>query len=244
MPKIYMFDVDGTLTPARLPMNEGFRNFFLEWSEGKQIYLVSGSDLKKIKEQLPPEVMSKCRGVYSSMGNSYHEGEQVVYSVVYSPSDELLDDLLALVDNSEYPVKTGQHLEIRDGMVNFSIVGRNADMQQRAAYNEYDRKYRDREGIVDTLSYCHPELDFAIGGKISIDIYPRGYDKSQAVRHLRGEHGSEPEIVFFGDRTDPPGNDYGIVHALDQSTDPSRWHSVNEWEDTMSILRESYSDSH
>lgn len=237
-----MFDVDGTLTPARSTMSESFRDFFLEWSSQKEVYLVSGSDLSKIKEQLPREIMDRCAGVYSSMGNSYHEGDQVVYTVVYSPSEDLLADLNALVSTSEYPTKTGQHTEIRDGMVNFSIVGRNADMEQRAAYSEYDLRCRDREGIVETLSHCHPELDFAIGGKISIDIYPRGYDKSQAARHLRERVGPEPEIVFFGDRTESPGNDYGIVRELDNSSAPSRWHAVEEWPDTMSILKESYSD--
>tara|TARA_Y100001973_G_scaffold106072_1_gene181891 strand:+ start:2815 stop:3528 length:714 start_codon:yes stop_codon:yes gene_type:complete len=237
-----MFDVDGTLTPARSMMDEGFRNFFLRWSEGKKFYLVSGSDLAKIKQQLPQDVMERCAGVYSSMGNSYHERDQVVYSIVYSPSYELLEDLQALVENSEYPIKTGHHVELRDGMVNFSIVGRNADMQQRAAYGEYDKRHGDREGIVETLSHCHPDLDFAIGGKISIDIYPKGYDKSQAVRHLRGEVGNDPEIIFFGDRTEAPGNDYGIVRALDEAPEPSQWHAVEKWADTMSILKESYSD--
>ena len=242
MSKIYMFDVDGTLTPARQPMTKAFRDFFLDWAPLKEVYLVSGSDLVKIKEQLPKEIMAHCSGVYSSMGNSYHEGEQVVYTVMYSPSEDLLDDLGALVDESDYPVKTGQHVEIRDGMVNFSIVGRNANMEQRAAYSEYDLKCRDREGIVETLSYCHPDLDFAIGGKISIDIYPRGYDKSQAARHLRERVGPEPEIIFFGDRTEQPGNDYGIVRELDASTAPSCWHAVREWPETMSILKASYSD--
>ena len=55
-----MFDVDGTLTPARSLMDDQFKNFFLEWSESKLIYLVSGSDLKKIKEPTFPE--KKLRG--------------------------------------------------------------------------------------------------------------------------------------------------------------------------------------
>ena len=76
--------------------------------------------------------------------------------------------------------------------------------------------------------------DFALAAK--------GYDKAQAVRHLREEVGSEPEIIFFGDRTEAPGNDYGIVRALDEAPEPSQWHAVKQWADTMSILRDSYSD--
>ena len=31
MDKIFIFDVDGTLTPSRLPMTEDFQKFFKEW---------------------------------------------------------------------------------------------------------------------------------------------------------------------------------------------------------------------
>ena len=48
MSKIYIFDVDGTLTPSRRPMTEDFEMFFSRWAKENTFYLVSGSDLDKI----------------------------------------------------------------------------------------------------------------------------------------------------------------------------------------------------
>ena len=42
-------------------------------------------------------------------------------------------------------------------------------------------------------------LTFSIGGKISFDIFPNGWDKTYALRHVESE-GFE-EIYFFGDKT-------------------------------------------
>ena len=50
MRKVYIFDVDGTLTPSRIKMNKEFKEFFLEWAKGKKYYLVSGSNIEKMDE--------------------------------------------------------------------------------------------------------------------------------------------------------------------------------------------------
>ena len=59
MRKIYIFDVDGTLTPSRLMMTEKFTKFFDKWSNKNKYYLVTGSDLDKTKEQLPIAYIDK-----------------------------------------------------------------------------------------------------------------------------------------------------------------------------------------
>ena len=45
MSKVYIFDVDGTLTPSRRPMTRSFDDFFFKWANRNTFYLVSGSDL-------------------------------------------------------------------------------------------------------------------------------------------------------------------------------------------------------
>ena len=52
MNKVFIFDVDGTLTPSRLPMTKEFQKFFGEWSKKNKFYLVTGSDLPKLQEQM------------------------------------------------------------------------------------------------------------------------------------------------------------------------------------------------
>ena len=50
--KNYIFDIDGTLTPSRLPINKNFEIFFINWMKEKNVYLVTGSDKEKTIEQI------------------------------------------------------------------------------------------------------------------------------------------------------------------------------------------------
>ena len=52
MDKIFIFDVDGTLTPSRQKMTKEFKEFFSKWTEENLFYLVTGSDLPKLQEQM------------------------------------------------------------------------------------------------------------------------------------------------------------------------------------------------
>ena len=36
----YLFDVDGTLTPSRLPIDKDFEQFFLKWMKDKKNQIV------------------------------------------------------------------------------------------------------------------------------------------------------------------------------------------------------------
>ena len=40
----YVFDVDGTLTPSRLPIDPNFKIFFFNWIKDKSVYLITCSD--------------------------------------------------------------------------------------------------------------------------------------------------------------------------------------------------------
>ena len=44
--------MDGTLTPSRREMTPDFEKFFSQWAKEHIFFLVSGSNLEKIKEQV------------------------------------------------------------------------------------------------------------------------------------------------------------------------------------------------
>ena len=52
--KKFIFDVDGTLTPARKQIDGEFLPFFSEFAARNDVYLVTGSDRDKTLEQLTP----------------------------------------------------------------------------------------------------------------------------------------------------------------------------------------------
>ena len=60
-----------------------------------------------------------------------------------------------------------------------------------------------REAFVKVLQekFADFGLTFAIGGQISFDVFPNGWDKTFCLNHVADE-GFE-EIHFFGDKTYP-----------------------------------------
>ena len=97
-------------------------------------------------------------------------------------------------------------------MVNVSPIGRNCTYEERLEFEAYDRVHRVREGMCAYLKERFPDfgLKYSIGGQISIDIFPEGWDKTYCLRHLEGERFDN--IYFFGDMTHEGGNDYEIFH--------------------------------
>ncbi len=74
-------------------------------------------------------------------------------------------------------------------------------------------------------------LKFSIGGQISFDVFPTGWDKTYSLRHV--EPYGFKEIHFFGDKTKPGENDYEIY--TDERT---VGHQVHGPHDTERICRE------
>lgn len=81
---------------------------------------------------------------------------------------------------------------------------------------------------------------FSIGGQISFDVFPTGWDKTFCLKHLEDE-AKKPggvqfkTIHFYGDKTFKGGNDYEIY------TDPRViGHAVESPEDTYEQLKKQF----
>jgi len=242
MDKIYIFDVDGTLTPSRLRMTKEFAKFFDNWSSKNKYYLVTGSDLDKTKEQVPIAYIDRAEAIFTCCGNEMWLGDKQVLTKPFKPPEDLLDYLQKLV-NSElnYPVKTGNHIEDRGSLLNFSIVGRDCTLIQRLDYYRYDKQMNERKDIADYIMKKWPELDAVIGGQISIDIYPKGNDKSQVLERVFDFHEfpDEDELtneyIFIGDGIENGGNDFPLAQLMDKKDNCSTF-QIDGWEHTMQIL--------
>ena len=228
MSTAYIFDVDGTLTPSRQSMDSQFKEWFLLFQNRLPVYLVTGSDFPKTLEQLGQEVVDRAQYIFNCCGNEVRRTE-ILYKSSWKPSDSLLEELQLVLNETAFPIKTGNHIEIRTGMLNFSIVGRNADLSQRKEFFEYDQKTQTRESISQYLQARYPECGFSIAGETGIDIYERDHHKGQIKKWIK-----EDRIIFFGDRTEPGGNDYEIARLSDNV------HQVEDWKETFAILRSLY----
>lgn len=225
----YIFDIDGTLTNPRQEINPEFEEFFYMWIRHHAVYLVTGSDYEKTLEQAGERILNSVKSCYNCAGNiQYIQGIEISRNEMENV--EILEQFLQkLLESSEYPIKVGNHIEIRTGMVNFSPIGRNCTQEQREEYYRWDKDSGQRLRIQKQIQESFPRLAVHIGGQISLDICDIGSDKSQILKNIEGPY------TFFGDKTLKGGNDYDIAKAVVESGGTA--HQVTGWKETYSILR-------
>ena len=203
--------------------------------------MVSGSDRKKVLQQVPSSILSRCDGAFCSMANEFWDNEKgLIYRNKWTPPENLICQLNDIILNSDYEEKTGNHIEHRPGMINFSIIGRNASHEGRDRYNKWDLENKERASTCAFLRTEYPDLDISIGGQISIDINPRGSNKSQATRWVReNSFDTDTQFVFFGDKCHYGGNDYDIVGDITRNKD-GVFFQVSGPKEALGILTSKY----
>ena len=207
--------MDGTLTPSRREMTQDFEEFYSRWAKHHTFFLVSGSNLEKIKEQVPQYILDMSEGVFTCGGNQLWLGGKLSYNHEFKPEKDLINFLKEKLSNSPYPVRAGNHIEDRGSMLNFSIVGRDCSLEERLEYFEYDVHSNERSIISDEIVNKWNNLDAVIGGQISIDITPKGMNKSQVLSEVKKFY-SDDRYIFIGDRTMKGGNDYPLAKIMNE----------------------------
>ncbi|XP_041087134.1 phosphomannomutase 2 isoform X2 [Polyodon spathula] len=234
-----LFDVDGTLTAARQRVTTEMDSFLQRLRQKVKVGVVGGSDFEKIKEQLGEDVVEKVDYVFAENGLvAYKAGKLLsVQSIQAHLGEELLQDFINFCLNYmakiKLPKKRGTFIEFRNGMLNVSPVGRSCSQEERMEFFELDKKAHIRDKFVAALrnEFDGRGLVFSIGGQISFDVFPEGWDKRYCLGIL--EKDAYEKIHFFGDKTMPGGNDYEIY------ADPrTTGHEVSSPEDTQRICEE------
>eukprot|EP00941_MAST-03F_sp_MAST-3F-sp1_P004486 g4486.t1 len=239
MKKIVLFDVDGTLTPARKTVTPDIIAMLHALRKHCLIGYVGGSDLVKQKEQLGENMLDLFDFGFSENGLCAFRDGQPLASQTFAKfigeekMKKLVNFCLAYMAKLDLPVKRGTFIEFRTGMINVSPIGRNCSKEERNAYEQYDLKHNVRKDFVAALEkeFAGDGIKFSIGGQISFDVFPEGWDKTYCLRFL--EDLDLQEIHFFGDKTYKGGNDYEIYHH-----ERVQGHAVKSPDDTLRIVNE------
>merc|ERR1712083_639478 len=111
----------------------------------------------------------------------------------------LINFILHYIADLDIPIKRGTFIEFRNGMMNVSPIGRNCSQEERDAFEQYDKGAQVRSKMVEVLREKFASFDFtySIGGQISFDVFPKGWDKTFCLRYLE----EFESVHFFGDKT-------------------------------------------
>lgn len=213
-----LFDMDGTLTKPRNAIESSFNDFLINKIKPiSKLALVGGSDFKKIAEQMNgADIVDRFDYVFAENGliafkNGVQLGKQSIQNYIGEEKlQKFINFCLRYLSEITLPVKRGTFVEFRTGMLNISPIGRSCSQNERDEFEQYDKQHKIREKMIEAIRKEFPNLGmtYSIGGQISFDVFPDGWDKTYCLRHLEGE--GFDEIHFFGDKTDKGGNDYEI----------------------------------
>lgn len=252
-----LFDMDGTLTPARKKVSqEVFQTLNQLMEAGHRVCVVSGSPYPYIHQQLLLDgldwhsdlILMPCNGTQiwsrSDSNQDYDQTYSVTMKSFLVDSTNLSDPYKELVTNilelQLYAMRkydfstTGNFVSDRGSMLNWSMIGRDASHEVRDAFSLEEASKPIRKHLRECLrvrlddSGLHG-IDLTLGGSTSIDIFPKGWDKTYALKHLA----AGVDSWFWGDKCHALGNDHALWKALQPF---GRSFAVDTPEDTLQSL--------
>lgn len=247
--KLLLFDVDGTLTVPRKRIEKEMLDLLKTMKQKENVHLgfVGGSNLEKQIEQLGEENFDLFYWRFSENGllgykdNVCIHEESFVKTLGETHFQKLINIILSVLSTIECPVKRGTFIEYRNGMLNISPIGRACSQEEREEFEKFDKIHHYREEMIQNIKRQWeiyefendlqnlPKIKYSIGGQISVDVFPEGWDKTYCLQFVQEYY---DEIHFFGDKTHEGGNDFEIYN------DPRViGHHVTKYQDTMEILQ-------
>ena len=254
--KVALFDMDGTLTPARKEMTDEVLSALVSLSSEYRLGIISGSDYDYIVQQCSKamEVIDNI-DIMPCNGTKLYKKDRGNYKLVHAANmrqkindlayQKILKKLFVLQEEimGRYPEMpyTGTFFHYRGSLLNWRPIGRSAGHHDRSCWKTWDKRFGIREEyhlILNTFikdqnfsENLDANLTVALGGSTSFDIYPTGWDKTYGLRHYKDQ-----DVYFVGDKCEPGGNDYHIFKKLNESEKTRAWQTSSP-EETVQIIK-------
>lgn len=215
------FDLDDTLAPSKAPIGTETATMLSELLAEYDVCVISGGTYTQFIDQLighlvVPADWSRLHLMPTS-GSAYYRWRGDEWAQVYAESLPA-DQKARLVEALETSARDlgiweeqvwGQRIEDRGSQVTFSALGQLAPLESKRGW---DRDGVKRAALRDAVQPLFPDLEVRSGGSTSVDVTRKGIDKAYGIARFLDIVGIEAgQLVFFGDRLDPGGNDYPVT---------------------------------
>lgn len=216
--ELIAFDIDGTLTRSKLPLDEEMAKLLCRLMERYKVAIISGASYEQFKWQILdclPCPLEKMKNLYllptdGTVFCNYNGGWQCENDPPLSREEkaciEKAFENIFEASRLESPDKTyGKLIEDRGAQLNFSALGQDAPIELKERWDTDNQK---RKRMIATLKSALPDFSIRIGGTTSIEITKVGVDKAYGLRKLMGRIGiSKEKMLYVGDKLFKGGND-------------------------------------
>ncbi len=211
----FIFDLDGTLTESRSPINLDLYKKLVELKEkGKTVTVISGATVSQIREQLTPKFADQLL-ILGQSGNDFKEEGEDVWKNSLEVEDVhgVLLHLSDILDEFGHQNIEEDKLEIRGGQVSYSLVGHNAPREDKLAYDPDGRR---RNNLLVKIPFQSESMMVRVGGTTCLDYTKTNWGKrGNLSRLMRSKNWKKSNCVYFGDQIYEGGNDWDVRTILD-----------------------------
>ena len=215
MLKLIAFDLDGTLTQHKTPLDPKNKSVLDRLAKKYKLLMVGAGQCARIHNQLggyPIDVI----GNYGLQYGKYDKASGALTIVRDEKFDCDRESVTARVaacrEKYGFTAYAGESVEFHpSGCVTFAILGTKAQAQDKLAFDP-DRKKR--RAIYKEICETFSDYIVFVGGSSSFDMAPKPYNKYYALDLYCKEHGfSHDEVAFVGDDYGEGGNDESVYQS-------------------------------
>ena len=214
--KLMAFDLDGTLSQHKTPLEPQHRETLYRLREKYTLVMVGAGQCMRIFNQLegfPIDVI----GNYG-MQYSRYDAETASLVPVYDireekvAREEVERRINILREKYGFTEYAGENVEYHiSGCLTFPLLGTKAKAADKLAFDpDRSRRRAFYADVVETF----PEYNVFVGGSSSFDMAPRPYNKYYALDKYCAERGiAHDEVIFVGDDYGMGGNDESVYRS-------------------------------
>jgi phosphomannomutase len=129
-------------------------------------------------------------------------------------------------------------IDYRESLVNWAPIGRSSSLSQRQLFINLDNRVGLRDYAINLLqsmllsdTIMSTQLEIAKGGQTSMDIYPKGWDKTFGLWHFKDE-----DHWFIGDACEAGQNDHQIYLTVKHKYDRLQAFKTKGPGDTLKLI--------
>ena len=211
MIKVFAFDLDGTLTQHKTPLEEKNREVLEKLSRRFTLLMVGAGSCARIHNQLggfPMDVI----GNYGMQYARVIGGELTLVrddSVPVADKGSVEERVTALRKKHGFTEFAGDNVEYHlSGCVTFPVLGTKARQEDKLSFDPDRAK---RRSIYAEVCETFSEFNVFVGGSSSFDMAPKPFNKYYALDLWCKENGfTHDEVAFVGDDYGCGGNDESV----------------------------------
>lgn len=213
--KVIAFDLDGTLTQHKQPLDDRNKDMLDRLSQKYKLLMAGAGQCRRIFNQMggyPIDIIGNY-GLQYAKYNEETKDIDIIRDLSFDCNRESVEERADFIRKKYgYTTFAGESVEYHpSGCITLALLGTKAAQADKLAFDP-DRKKR--RLFYDEVVELFSDYNVFVGGSSSFDMAPKPYNKYYALDLYCKENGlTHEDVIFVGDDYGIGGNDESVYRS-------------------------------